>query len=583
MQNKESFQKFLYNGFFTDKTISNIKEVLVLNDKKLIRDSFKYLKDLITDYEDTEYFYNMIYNTTQFISILCDKQTFNEDEVIINRKRIKKMRESILALSSIYCNDILLDSANKLDEIILDKNINVDDLIILIKELIRKKEDINIIKKILNTNKGAIILNRNVLFDHTFELAMVSILDNNPDIYYYIALLKIFYSSTIDKSKYIKTLTELTDDTNEFANEIYLIIHGIKRTLDSNQILNKYGISRDLESKKIILPTSAKNDDILITIDTKNTKIRDDALSIKKDGNNYIVGIHIANPGRFINPNEKIDIDARNNYRCKYIKNNNLRILSNPLEKTFSLDKDNIKYSISLYVVLDNTGIIKDYKIVENEVKISENLDFEVSDSLIDARYKNELSNRLNLLFDLASILETNNKQKHDYWVKKQNDSLESDTIQYKSNTIVSELMVLYNHLMAVNACENNIPYIYRTKSISYINDLINKLNIELDDSTSKLIKNIYLPSRYSHIPLYHNGLHIQTYSHSASPIRRYPDLYNQYLYHMFYFKDKEEYFDYDEFINLIDYCNKRNTELSLLKGEYERALKLEKKVKHPF
>lgn len=578
MKNKESFNQFIYNGIFQEYDIDLIEDILNVKDKKLLRDSFKYLKDLITNYENNEYFNTMIQNVTTFISILCERQEFSEDEVIINRKRIKKMRESLLAYSNIYNNDYLLKSANKLDEIILDKNINIEDLTILIKNLIDRKEDINIIKKLLNTNKGVIVLNNNILFDYTFNLSLKSIIDNDPSIYYYIALLKVLYSSTIDKEKYIKMLKDQTNENNEFANEIYMVLHGVKRLLNTKQILNKYGIYNELKSKKIILPNDILSNDKIISIDNSKTKLKDDALSIKKDGNNYIIGIHIANPAKFFMPNDIYDIQAKNNYKCIYIPGNSPRLFSNEIENSFSLNQNSTKYALSLYIIMDDSGNIKDYQLKEDEITIYKNLTYENADELIDDRYKNELSTILNNLFYLSTSLESKNPKKKDYWNKKDTDSIDKKIIKHKSDRITSEFMVLYGNILANIACDNNIPYIYRTQNNSYLKSLTKKLGIELDESTQKIINNIYLPSIYSSIPLYHNGLNLAKYSHSTNPLRRYPDLYNQYLLHMFYFKDKYFNFDYDEYLELINYCNQRNTELMLMKSEYIRALKLEKK-----
>ena len=577
MKDTKKMMNFVSKGLFDDNSIYDYQLDLELNDKRLIRDSFVFLKYLITNYENNEYDDNLLKNTVSLITIMCNKTEFNEDEIIVNRKRIKRARESILAYGNKYKNNNLLEIANKLDEIVLDKNINLDDLIQLIKKLIDKKEDVNIIKKLLNTNKGIIILNKNVIFDYVFDKAMDAILYNDSDIYYYIALLKIFYSTSIDKKKYIGILNKRIP-SNEFSNEIYLLIHGVKRALSPNEIINKYGILTELDTVNIILPNKKTTNERIITIDSYNTKLRDDALSIRKDGNNYIVGIHIANPGKYIEEGSMVDYQAKNNFKNMYIQHGGTRILPNNLEESFSLDEKKYRPAITMYIVFDSSFKILDYYLKENIIKVSDNLAHEQCDLLIDDRYKNDLSSILNNLFHLAKYLDSKNKKKKEYWDKKITGSLDNDNISFKSDMIVSELMVLYNSLIATIACNNNVPYIYRTQNNSYLLALANKLDIELDESTKNIINSIYLPSKYSSIPLYHHGLNISIYSHSADPLRRYADLYNQYLLHLFYFKDKSFDFDYDEYLKLIDYANKRSMELSLFKGEYSRALKIEKK-----
>lgn len=575
MNDVDIFNNFIDKGIFNKETINELIDKLSINNKQLIRKSFKKLNYVIGNIENKEYFFQYIVKLTDLIYILCNNEDFNEEEVVVNRIRIKKARESILAYSNKFHSDTLLNCANKLDEIILDKNINVDDLIKLIKNLIDRKEDIKIIKKMLNTNKGAIIKENNVLFNYTFKKALLALEFNEPSIYYYIALLKIFYSSSIDKEKYIKDLNEISTETNEFANEIYYIIHGVKRSLNPDEILNKYGIVKNLEELQFYTPKEIFTTGRFLTIDSENTRVRDDAISIKLDGTNTIIGIHITDPGKFVIPNSNIDIQARNNY-----KNFNLtsRIFSYNTENIFSLNEGEVKPVISLYVILDVNGKIIDYKLKEETIKISDSFSFSSSDLIIDRKQNSELQKDLISLYNISKILESKNKKKKDYWSKKDKDSIEKNVVVHKSDKIISELMVLYNNIVATIACNNNFPYVYRTQGKSYLDNLINKLGIQTDDSLDKVIKSIYLVSKYSYIPLYHNGLNLAIYSHSTDPLRRYPDLYNEYLLHKFYFNDIDFNFDYDEYLELINYFNQRSTEISLMRSEYNRAVKLLKK-----
>ena len=85
------------------------------------------------------------------IYLLCNEQNFTEEEVQYNRERIKKARETILSYANKHKNMDLYDMANKLDEIILDKNVSVEDMLKLIKALIERYEDVDIIKKFIST------------------------------------------------------------------------------------------------------------------------------------------------------------------------------------------------------------------------------------------------------------------------------------------------------------------------------------------------------------------------------------------------------------------------------------------------
>jgi hypothetical protein len=144
------------------------------------------------------------------------------------KKKIKKVRESLLLKAKQKKCEDLIYLANMVDEIVLDKSFEKEDLITLIKELSNKKVDPNIIKKFLNINKEAVI-NNLVLFDYAFIKTLDSLNDDNVDIYYYITLLKIFYTSRVKKHKYMCLLDEYED--NKFVEEIKNLLNGVKRSL----------------------------------------------------------------------------------------------------------------------------------------------------------------------------------------------------------------------------------------------------------------------------------------------------------------------------------------------------------------
>ena len=568
MRRNELLIQFIVDNNYTDERINSLMENTLLDRKQLITKTFKTINSFLGTFINNEYESNIVMNGCKLLFVLCEQEDFNEEQVMYTRNRIKKTREAILALGNKYKNEKLFESANILDEIILDKKIDVESIITLIKKLIDKKEDVNIIKKILSTNRGAIILDDNKLFDYTFYLAIDSLSNSTDDIYYYISLLKIFYTTKIDKDKYIRMLNIVSDDTNIFANEIYSILYGYKRSLTGKEVINKYGII-DKICNVNINNNKVCNRDNAITIDKEKTEIRDDAISIARLRNKFIVGLHIADVGLSIVPFSEADYIARNNYKCLYLGGNKrLRLFSNNTEKDLSLNENNRRNVISLYVVMNDAGDILDYYIVKNNIIVRQNLTYDEADKIINHGVNSDFSKDLNVLYDLSLALSNKYTSKKEYWSKKGKE------VTSKSNNIISEFMVLYNYLIAQIAKDNDIDYVYRIQEESYFDGLIKSLNLELDESTLKVINNIYLKSKYSNEPLYHSGLGLDIYSHSADPIRRYPDLFNQYLLHKYYFKDISFNISYEEFLNMIAYFNQRNTELNLMRSEYTRTLK---------
>ena len=517
---------------------------------------------------------NLIDKSIQLISLLCSSIEFKPEDILTLKKRIKKSRESLLIHAKNDDNPDLIILANKLDEIVLDKSINKDDLILLVKELINKKEASNIIKKFININKDAVISNL-ILFDYVFQKTIESMNNDNQDIFYYITLLKLFYTSRIKKYKYVLELSEHMD--NPYTQEIMALLNGVKRSLTPDEILNKYGIISTLPASPIILPTIETTTDSIFTIDDTSTNLRDDGLCIKRDGNKYIVKINIADIGSIIVPHCIDDLNARNNYRNIHL-NNAVKMLPFNLRRDLSLNQGHKSKVITMCVVMNDSGDLEDYYLELNDVYVAKNISYDESDKLItkgSGKYNKDLSD----LYYLACALEAKNAEKNVYWAKKESSRKDFEISQSKGFKIIREFMVLYNSLIGQFTNEQNIPYVYRYQDEEYITSLMRKKDIPENDQIKQIINSLYLDSKFSIVPRYHAGIKTDIYTQSTDPLRKYPDLYNQQLLHKFYFGDIDFAFDYDEFRSNVDYFNQRNRDLIMMKAEYNRGMRLTKNL----
>ncbi|UKI57288.1 MAG: ribonuclease catalytic domain-containing protein [Clostridium sp.] len=112
--------------------------------------------------------------------------------------------------------------------------------------------------------------------------------------------------------------------------------------------------------KKIYIPRRDTECGSIITIDSNTTSIHDDALSVHKDGNKYIVDLFIADVGGTIVPCSDVDLDALNNFKISY-GSTEVRLLHPKIEKQLSLESRQRKNAIKLTVVLNDSGEILDY------------------------------------------------------------------------------------------------------------------------------------------------------------------------------------------------------------------------------
>lgn len=569
---------FILYGNFTNEAIDLYLEDTGCSKRLMLKDVYRALLTDLNTFKNDDYHTTIIKNGVDLFCLLCDTINFTREEVDVNRKRIKKLREPILIILKDNSNSTLLDSANQLDEIVLDKNIDADALAKLIITLIDKKEDVDIIKKFLNINKETLMTKNNELFDYVFFKAIRALETESRDIYYYITLLKLLYSSKIDKDKYLRFLHNSTSKNNLFSYEIYLIINGVKRGLSTDEILEKYGIITNIPNGPIIKVKGLARDENIITIDGTKTFLRDDGLSIRKDGNKYIVGIYVADAARSIPKNSDLDLNARNNYKCLYWKGSRTRMFPSKVENALSLNEGKQRGVITLYVVLNDSGEILDYYIENNNIVVSQNLTYIQTEDILEHLYTNGFERRINELFTIAKALECKNQNKEAYWQKKERSKKLERYQKLKSDVIVREFMSLYNFLTSKIAKDEGIPFYYRIQDDEYISGIVEDMGMYVDDYTRKILDNVYLESVYSTVPSKHAGLGYPYYGHSSDPLRRYPDFQNQYLFHQFLFKDMECDFDEYEFEEMAKYFNQRSIELSLMKGEFERETRLIKK-----
>ncbi len=574
MENSNRLFKFIVYGNYSEDNINYLKKDLNRNNNQLIRDTFKILKSVSKDYNGTEYFNTIIYNAIELINVFCNENTFTEEEIEINKKRIKSIRKELLKNINKSKNGKIISLINKLDEIILEKNIGSTDLIAFIKMLIDKEEEINIIKKFININKESITKNVE-LFDYVFNKAINSLEENNGDIYYYITLLKIVYTSKINKKEYINILYGAPK--SKFINEIYYIINGVKRPYDTEEILEKYDILTDLANHNIISPYNRTINNKIFTIDRTKTYLRDDAISIRKDGNNYIVSIYVADAGAEIIYGSETDNNAKNNFKCIYLPRKRISMLSSNIEDKLSLNKNKLRRVISVDVILNDSGDIIDYEVNKNEIVVKENISYTDGDKIINYLSQNEFYNSLNELYMICKALQYKNKNKAEYWEKKEKANVQNKLKVFKSDVIITELMVLYNRIIATIANDKEFPFVYRVQENEYITPLLNELGIEINSRIKNIVNGLYLDSKYSTIPNMHAGLGFPLYTHATDSLRRYPDLYDQYLLHEFYFKDGIKVYNENEFEDLVNYFNQRNRDLSLMKAEYNRALEMKR------
>jgi len=324
-------------------------------------------------------------------------------------------------------------------------------------------------------------------------------------------------------------------------------------------------------------------DTLTFTIDPKDAKDFDDALSFKKlDNGNYEIGVHIADVSHYLQEGTILDDEAFNRGTSVYLVDRVVPMLPEVLSNfACSLRPNEEKYTFSAIFEIDHkatvinqwfgrTVINSDQRFAyeEAQVIIETKLNFipaEISltksdfiapDAIVEATLK---------LDELAKILRRNRMNNgaisFDKVEVKFNltDEGEPEGVYFKvskdANHLIEEFMLLANRKVAEYIGKQKKTFVYRIHDepnedklfamqalitkFGYKIDLRDKkdisksLNQLMSDVNGKKEQNLIdtlairtmSKAKYSTENIGHYGLAFDYYSHFTSPIRRYPDV----------------------------------------------------------
>jgi len=320
------------------------------------------------------------------------------------------------------------------------------------------------------------------------------------------------------------------------------------------------------------------------TIDPKDAKDFDDAISFDITSEGYEVGIHIADVSHYVKPNTKLDTEAYNRGTSVYLVDRVVPMLPEKLSNNVcSLKPKEDKLTFSAVFTLDINGKIlkekfcrtiinSDYRlsyeeaqhIIDNkqeiipqeltidkkEKKIERNLIEAITTiHIISKKLRKERLKKGAILFDKEEIkfLLDRNKKPIQVYIKSSKDS----------NKLIEEFMLLANKKVSefISKKDNKKTFVFRIheepqqEKIIELKKISKKFGYDLNiknkqktlESINKLLKEIkgkkeqnFLDTLairsmskaiYSTNNIGHYGLSFDYYTHFTSPIRRYPDI----------------------------------------------------------
>jgi len=278
------------------------------------------------------------------------------------------------------------------------------------------------------------------------------------------------------------------------------------------------------------LPTAAV---AAFSIDDVTTTEIDDAFSVVKlDDGKVRVGIHIAAPALGIKPDDAVDKMARARMSTVYMPGDKITMLPDAIVQAFTLAEGKTCPALSLYATLDPA----DWSVVSTEtraelVPIASNLRHNDLDELVNEEtlasgvgeyaHKDELA----LLWQWAQHLEQGRMKKREGFGLKPEQNNRVDFNFYVDDDvvtvtrrkrgapldkIVAELMIFANSSWGKLMHEHGVPGIYRSQG-GGSGGWAAKMQVRMVTHAAP-----------------HQGLGVDQYAWSTSPLRRYTDLVNQ-------------------------------------------------------
>ena len=311
----------------------------------------------------------------------------------------------------------------------------------------------------------------------------------------------------------------------------------------------------------------------IFTIDSKDAKDLDDAISVKRTDFGYTLGVHIADVSHYVKESSAIDEEAINRGTSVYFADRVIPMLPEVLSNgACSLNAGTDKLAFSALIELDKEGHITKYDfkktIINSKVRgvyseVNEILDGTASEEILN-KYAPVMESLMTAK-ELADILKANSAARGTMEL----DSGESKFIldengicidimprvSGEAEQLIEQMMVTANIAAAKFSLDHKLPFLYRvhgTPDPKRVEELVTLLqlvgvpckeivkpNPETQDFAAILDRVRGLPcetlvsqrllrtmekARYSTEETGHFGLALSDYSHYTSPIRRYPD-----------------------------------------------------------
>ncbi|MBD2434734.1 MULTISPECIES: ribonuclease catalytic domain-containing protein [Fischerella] len=269
------------------------------------------------------------------------------------------------------------------------------------------------------------------------------------------------------------------------------------------------------------------------TIDDESTTEIDDGLSWEQlpDGRERL-WVHIADPTRFLMPEDELDLEARKRGSTVYLPTGMVPMFPEILATgPMSLVQGQVCCALSFGIILDASGAVEDYSIHASLIKPTYRLTYEDVDEMLDLDVQAEP--------EIAAIARWANKRKAwryaqgaisinmpEAMIKVKEDDINIYVLDDSpSRQLVAEMMILAGEVAARYGQTHQIPLPFRGQPQPELPPEQELLQLPAGFVRACAMRRCMPKSEMSITPVRHAGLGLATYTQATSPIRRYSDL----------------------------------------------------------
>ena len=369
-------------------------------------------------------------------------------------------------------------------------------------------------------------------------------------------------------------VVEIIGHINDPGTDIMSIVKGYDLPVEFSQKIMKQveNVSNEVSAADMAGRMDLR-DWQTVTIDGEDAKDLDDAITLTKEGDNYKLGVHIADVSNYVKPGSELDNEAFNRATSVYYADQVVPMLPKQLSNGIcSLNEGVLRLAFSCLMRLDKDGNLTDYRFVKSVIRSRVKGVYKEINALLDGSNDPALVTKYkDVMAQLPAMTELYEKR---LALRKARGAMDIESDEAKlvmdeegrcvdivkrtrgvSECMIEEFMLLANQCAANAGRTHHVPFVYRIHeapdaermeklsntlkacglNVHFAGEVPTQLELSaiLDETRGQPIQipvhtgilRSMQKARYSPEPKGHYGLVLADYAHFTSPIRRYPDL----------------------------------------------------------